>query len=328
MLDRMILSQFIKNHNGKIVPLLLPKEIMKGPSLANVSILNINDKLIINIRNLNYVLYHAENTRNAHAWGPLVYVHPEKDQTLTTYNYLCELDDNYNIISTNLVDTSGHDVPPLWEFVGLEDARLAFWDRKLFLCGVRRDTTINGVGRMELSEIIKISNDIKEISRVRMPAPAPNNSYCEKNWMPIADKPFYFMKWTNPVEVVKYDHDSNNTYTMIAKEYKNFGTGDLRGGSQIIPYMDYYIAIVHEVDLYYSEAGRKDATYVHRVVLWDKEFNILNVSKPFSFLDGKIEFCVGLTMFNNKFVATFGFQDNAAFLCEIPIPLMNELVGI
>lgn len=324
----MILGQEIRKLGGKILPLILPHNDLKGPSSANVSIIHVNNKLVINIRNLNYVLYHAENSKNAHAWGPLVYIHPEKDQTLTTYNYLCQLNEDYSIYAYSLVDTSSLDVKPLWEFVGLEDARLICWDNKLFLCGVRRDTTTNGVGRMELSEILIQDNKAKEIARNRIPAPDPDNSYCEKNWMPILDKPFHFVKWSNPTEVVKYDPYNKNTTTVIIKDYQHTNTGDLRGGSQVIPYLNYYIAIVHDVDLYYSEAGRKDAKYRHRVILWDKNFNIIRVSDQFSFLDGKIEFCVGLTEYNDKFIATFGFQDNAAFICEIPKSLMNKLVGL
>ena len=51
------------------------------------------------------------------------------------------------------IDTGVLDVKPLWDFVGLEDARLVKWDDKYYMCGVRRDTTTNGQGRMELSEI-------------------------------------------------------------------------------------------------------------------------------------------------------------------------------
>lgn len=324
----MILGQLIKEYNGKIVPLLLPIDKLKGPSLANVTITNINNKLVINIRNLNYVLYHSELNKNEHVWGPLLYIHPEADQTLTTYNYLCELDNEYNINAYSLIDTSQLDVEPMWEFIGLEDGRLIFWDNKLYLCGVRRDTTTNGVGRMELSEIVTENNLAKEISRVRIPAPGNNDSYCEKNWMPILDKPYHFVKWSNPTEVVKYDPVSKVTTTEILTDYKDFKTLDLRGGSQVLRYKNHYIAIIHEVDLYQSEAGRKDGVYRHRVLVWDEKFNLVNVSDSFSFLDGKIEFCVGLCEYNNKFLATFGFQDNAAFLCEIPKKLMDKLTGL
>ena len=37
------------------------------------------------------------------------------------------------------------------DFIGLEDGRLLKWNDKYYLTGVRRDTTTNGQGRMELS---------------------------------------------------------------------------------------------------------------------------------------------------------------------------------
>ena len=44
---------------------------------------------------------------------------------------------------------------------------------------------------------------IKEISRLRIPTPGLDVSYCEKNWVPINDKPYHFVKWTSPTEVVR-----------------------------------------------------------------------------------------------------------------------------
>lgn len=323
-----ILGQEIISKGGQIIPLVLPANMLKAPSSANVSTIAVNDRLLINIRNLNYVLYHAENNKNAHSFGPLVYIHPELDQTLTTYNYLCEMDDDFNISAAKMVDTSQLDVPPKWEFVGLEDVRLVVWNGDLWQCGVRRDTTTNGVGRMELVKLFVDADNVKEVSRTRMPAPPPDDSYCEKNWMPITDKPFHFVKWSNATEVVRYNFENNTTETVILKEYKNIGTRDLRGGSQVIPYKDHYICIAHEVDLYWSEAGRKNAHYWHRVIVWDKDFNLLRVSEPFSFMDGAIEFCVGLTIYRNEFIATFGFQDNAAYMARIPLQLMDGLISL
>jgi len=49
------------------------------------------------------------------------------------------------------VDTSALDVTPMWEFVGEEDCRVVQWLGDYYLVGVRRDTTTNGVGRMEYS---------------------------------------------------------------------------------------------------------------------------------------------------------------------------------
>jgi predicted GH43/DUF377 family glycosyl hydrolase len=254
-------------------------------------------------------------------------VHTEQHPVLATHNILCKLDDNFNIIENNIIDTSILDVKPLWEFIGLEDGRLVKWNDKLYLSGVRRDTTTNGEGRMELSEI-NYNNHPQEISRQRIPAPPPNNSYCEKNWMPIIDRPYQYVKWTNPTEVVKYDPINKSTKTIVLTDYKNFNTCDLRGGSQVIPYGDYYLALLHEVDLSKSEAGRKDGTYRHRFVLWDQDFNPLRVSPRFGFMGARIEFACGMAEYNDQILITFGFQDNASYLLVVNKFTINNLMGL
>ncbi|MFM6371478.1 MAG: hypothetical protein ACKPGN_25205, partial [Dolichospermum sp.] len=158
-----------------------------------------------------------------------------------------------------------------------------------------------------------------EKSRDRIPAPGSNDSYCEKNWMPILDKPYHYIKWTNPTEVVEYVPSSQICKTIKLTEYRQFNTGDLRGGSQVINLNGYYLAIVHEVYLYNSEAGKKNADYKHRFVVWDKNFELLEVSEAFKFMGAKVEFCCGMAEFNNSLLITFGFQDNAAYLLCMPI---------
>lgn len=321
-------SKLVVDDGGSIVPLVLEPEKAIGPSLMNPSIINYNGKLLINLRNVNYVLYHAEHSVNEHTWGPLCYLHTEQHAALATNNILCELDDNFNINGSSIVDTSKLDVKPLWEFIGLEDARLAIWNNKLYLSGVRRDTTTNGEGRMELSQIIIENSTAKEIDRQRMPAPPPNSSYCEKNWMPVIDKPYHFIKWTNPTELVEYNPESKTTRTVFTKPFIQLNTVDLRGGSQVIPYHNYYLAIVHEVNLFRTEGGQKNATYRHRFVLWDRDFNLLRVSPRFDFMGGEVEFACGMTEFDNKLLITFGFQDNASYLLICNKSSINRMIGL
>lgn len=313
---------------GQLLPLIIPSDKIIGPSLTNPSILNYNGKLLVNLRNVNYVLYHAENGVNEHPWGPLCYLHTEQHPVLATHNILCELDTDLNIVSYSIVNTSPLDKKPLWEFIGLEDARLINWDNMLFLSGVRRDTTTNGQGRMELSEIVYEDNIWKEISRQRLPAPQPDTSYCEKNWMPIADRPYQYVKWTNPTEVVEYDPLSQQTKTIILTQYQEFNTRDLRGGSQVIPYNNHYLGLLHEVDLFQSEAGRKNATYRHRFALWDQSFNLLRVSPRFDFMGAEVEFACGMTEYDDKILITFGFQDNASYLLVTNKLSINKLVAL
>jgi len=324
--DDLIFVNMALDNGGKIEPLILPAEESKGLGLCNPSVYIHNNKILLNLRQLNYVLFHAEMNRHEHIWGPLCYLNPENDIKLRTTNYLCYLDDNLLMTKYIKVDTTGFDREPLWEFIGLEDARLFVWDEKMFLCGVRRDTTTHGEGRMELSEIVVKDNAVTEISRTRIPAPGKNDSYCEKNWMPILDQPYHWIKWSNPTEIVKFDPVSKTTLTTKLGQYHPLER-DLRGASQVIPFQDGYLTLTHETSLYKSERDLKDATYRHRFILWDKNFNVVKFSREFSFMGAKIEFCCGMAEYNDNILITFGYQDNAAFIMQAPKNFIIDFIN-
>ena len=327
----MKISNFVSyclRNNGIIKPLLVDPQLTNGTGLMNPSVYVNNEKILCNIRHVNYTLFHSEEKKFHHFWGPLQYVHPENDCTLTTVNYLCELNQTLDIIKTHKIDTSMLDVEPLWEFVGLEDVRIFNWNNKLYGSGVRRDTTTNGQGRMELSELEITDDKVEEISRWRIPAPGEDKSYCEKNWMPILDLPYHYIKWSNPTEVVQVDPIEKTCTTVYLSETFIPDLCDFRGGSQVISWNGYYLAIIHEVRLFSSELGRKDGRYYHRFVVWDKNFNIVTFSDLFDFLEGDIEFCCGLALHNDNFLVSFGFQDNSAFILSFPQSLIFNLIDV
>jgi predicted GH43/DUF377 family glycosyl hydrolase len=320
--------KYVLETGGTIKPLIVPGSETNGTGLMNPSILNFNGKIIINIRHVNYTFYHSEKKLFQHPWGPLTYLHPENDMHLRTWNWYGELDENLNIVRLNKIDTSTFDTyEPLWDFVGLEDARLVEWEGKLFITGVRRDTTTNGQGRMELSEIQVKDDSVIEISRFRIPPPKDKNSYCEKNWMPIIDKKYSYIKWSNPTEVVEIDFDNIDSKTTHITNYIP-APNDFRGGSQIIPFGDdHYIALIHEVDLFRSELDRKDAVYRHRFLIWDKDWNLIKYTKDFSMMNGHVEFAVGMCYIEDDVLITFGFQDNAAYVIKMKKDKLVEFVN-
>ncbi len=322
--------QFVKEvikNGGTIKPLLVDPAETKGTGLFNPTVYNDNGKLIGNIRHCQYTIYHAEKCKFEHEYGPLVYLNPENDITLTTKNYYCEFDSDLNTLYSKKVNTSKLDVKPIWEFVGLEDVRIVKWNDKLFYSGVRRDTTPNGVGRMELSEIEFQRNEPVEVSRQRVPAPPPDNSYCEKNWMPIVDMPYHYVKWSNPTEIVKYDPETKTTQTVFLGTYTQ-KPYDYRGGSQVIRWKDYYVCLSHSVSLYQSETGRKDADYWHSFIVWDKNWNVIKYTDLFNFMGAKIEFGCGMCEYNGDIIITFGFQDNAAYILKVPGEYFERFLNV
>ena len=322
-------TNFVKRvlaEGGTIKPLIIPSELTNGTGLCNPSVYVDGDQILCNIRHVGYNLYHSEFEQKYPSWhGPMIYLHPEDDLTLRTINYMCKLDENLDIESFNKVDTSKLDKTPVWEFIGLEDGRLVRWEDKLYLCGVRRDTKPNGEGRIELSEIEFTPEGVKEISRHRI-QPPNESSYCEKNWMPILDKPFHFVKWTNPTEVVKVDLKKNKaTQVYLSPNIYDFQR-DIRGGSQILKINNYYIGLTHEVDLWNNEGGYKDGQYYHRFVVWDKEFNIIHTTSEFKFMDARVEFVCGMDKYKDSYIITFGYQDNAAYALQIPQNVLENYI--
>lgn len=323
------MENFVKNvldNGGEIKPLIIDSKYTKGTGLFNPSILVDNDKIYVNVRHCQYTLYHSEFNKYEHPYGPLLYLNPENDITLTTTNFFGELNSDLSFKYYHPVDTSKLDVKPLWEFVGLEDARIIKWEDKFYLCGVRRDTTTNGQGRMELSELEFNEKYVKEISRQRIPAPGKNDSYCEKNWMPFLDKPYCFFKWSNPVEIVKYNPKEKTCETVILKDTPRL-SWDQRGGGQVIKYKDGYLTLTHETYLYKSEVGRKNATYRHKLILWSNDFEPLKISQTFGFMGAKIEFACGLAQYKDSLLMTFGYQDNAAFVLKVPMNYLENFLN-
>lgn len=311
------------SNGGKLAPLVVPGVF----SCMNPSIYNDDGDILVNIRSVNYFLHHAENKQLFPSrWGPLTYLHPENDQRLATENYLVRLDKNLNIINYAKIEMLNlHE--PSWEFVGLEDGRLVKWVDTFYLIGVRRDVKTTGWGRMEYAQL-EIDKDfnVKEVHRKSMPAPGNDDSYVEKNWMPILDKPFHFVKWSCPTEIA-YSHPlQEGTEQIILRDANIQPNKDQRGSSQVLLWGNMYIAISHEVDLFKNYLVQKDAIYRHRLLVWDQEFNLIGMSKPFAFLDFNIEFCVGAARLDDDLLISFSIQDNAAFVLRTPKAVIEDLI--
>jgi hypothetical protein len=251
---------------------------------------------------------------------------------LKTFNVLCKLNPETLLIDKYIrIDTSEFDVPPVWSFHGLEDCRLAKWNGKLYGIGVRRDVKTDGEGRMQYQEIEYSFEDryAKEVLRSRIEPPFKGKSYCEKNWMPILEKPHHFIKWTNPTEIVEANTETGETEQRhIGSKFIPIGR-DLRGGSQVIKWGDGWLALTHEYLPVYNnnELGYKDAFYFSRFVYWDSEWNVKFTSEDFSFLDGRIEFVAGMDHLNDDFVLiTFGFCDCGGYVVKMPKSLIEKML--
>lgn len=317
---RSSLSAYALEHGGSLHPIIVPYDLTKGAAITNASVfVDGNNEVFVNVRETNYILY--DNKTLPYQEGPLRYVCKDNDQTLRSANIICKLNDDLSVANAHKVNMK-LDIEPNWGFIGLEDARLFQWDDKYYLCGVRRDFRGNGVGRMDLSRIEFADGQVNEIERTSIPAPGTDASYCEKNWMPILDQPYSWVKWTNPTEIVSFNEGKTETVQCDHKKIYPFPR-DLKGGSQVIEFDGYYVAVTHESIYSSSDTSRN---YLQRIVMWDKQWNIVNYTSDFTMMDGNIEFVAGLAIHNQNVLISFGYQDNAAFVLRIPLKAFKEFL--
>ena len=335
------LAKIAINNGGFISPLIIPSKHTDGTGLCNVSLFKEeNGDIIANIRHVHYTLYHSEfNQKFNCVWGCLAYLNPEDDIRLLTGNYLCKLNPNTLEVDTyQKIDTSKNDIKPIWNFHGLEDVRVFRWDNTLYTSGVRRDVKPNGEGRMELCEIEWDKKVCIEKTRDRIEVNP--HTYLEKNWVPIFDMPYHFVRWSNPLEIVKINPEDKSKEkvqngeldiisceTVIHKDNKIKLPFGLRGSSPVIPFGDDgdRMCITHETHFFHHPGLKKDAHYYHRFIIWDKDWNVKSLSKSFKFMGAMIEFCCGLLVKDDNLIMSFGYQDNAAYILKMPTSLLSEL---
>ena len=147
--------------------------------------------------------------------------------------------------------------------------------------------------------------------------------------MPVIDMPDYFMRWSNPTELVKVDLQKGKTNVMLDNGIWQEKYGQLRGSSQVVRWKNCWIAIVHDTNYwYFYDRGdaNKDAFYMHKLIAWDNQWNLIHVSNPFKFLNGQVEFCCGADKLGDDLLITMGFEDNAGFLLKVPESVIDWML--
>ena len=191
---------------------------------------------------------------------------------------------------------------------------------------------------MELCKLDITPDGVYETTRERVEVNP--HTYLEKNWMPILDMPFHYVRWCNPLEIIKINPENkakqkvqegkidiiSSEVVFKSKQKLNLPLG-IRGGSQVIPFGDDgdRICVTHDTHFYHHQNLKKDAHYYHRFIIWDKNWKVKRISEQFKFMDTMIEFSCGLIIKDNNLIITYGYQDNAAYALKMPLNLLDEL---
>lgn len=151
--------------------------------------------------------------------------------------------------------------------------------------------------------------------------------------MPILDMPYHYMRWVNPLQIVKVDPETGDTTIVVDKvnsdelPYLNYNDMQMRGSSQVINVGDYHVAITHLCELWFNEKNQKSsAGYWEQILVWDKEWNLIKVTEPLKFSNMGIEFTNGMAYYDGVYYIPFALQDNMAFLLAVNEDVVNNFV--
>ena len=83
------LCKIALENGGSLNYLLIPAHLTQGLGITNPSLLMVNGKYLLNLRNVEYSLYHCEGEQKFQSiWGVLAYLNAEDDIVLRTINFL------------------------------------------------------------------------------------------------------------------------------------------------------------------------------------------------------------------------------------------------
>jgi predicted GH43/DUF377 family glycosyl hydrolase len=137
----------------------------------------------------------------------------------------------------------------------------------------------------------------------------------EKNWMPILGRGGWLYACSHGGHVVTVDADPGlaGGWQVCQRSPAPPIAAEFRGGSQLVPWRDGWVAVIHEVA--YLNARR---CYEHRLVWFDANLRLAAISQPFAFREKQaIEFAAGLARHGDLLVMSFGVRDAEAWLVAL-----------
>lgn len=274
-----------------------------GYTPMNPSVANHNGQLWCVVRHVNYTMdndgrYLIKDT-NGEA---------NDSNPINTRNVLVRLDENLKAISQSEILPSTSQPAPLFKpVIGFEDMRLFTTGAyaSLWTSSCVREMNAEGYCEQVLARIHRhdVEPQLTDVTRMLR---APR--VYEKNWMPITGRLMFMYRLGHVIDAEAKD---------VKVHPDKVDVGGISGGSQVIPFGDGWLCVVHEARALPDTPHKR--YYYHRFVSFTHDFKISHVSLPFCFNDKLIEFCAGLCWHpdGKRLVISYGWQDKEARIATI-----------
>jgi hypothetical protein len=150
----------------------------------------------------------------------------------------------------------------------------------------------------------------------------------EKNWMPCVVRSddgaerLRLVYSPRPLIVLDYDEGSHRVRQNVDKAAHKASGSILRGGSQLVPYRDGWLAVLHQLHVV---GPRK--VYAHAFAFFNHELTRVRVGRMFYFNITGIEFAAGLAVHAGRYFVSYGVADRQAWLAEVSADTIEAFLG-
>lgn len=272
----------------------------------NPSIAYINDTLYMIQRTVNYNI-NEDGTYDMNG-----------DTSIITKNYLLTLSTtNYSIENIEEISMPIDWPEAVYPLVkGFEDSRLFKWKNELWCTSTVRELNKDGYCEIVLSKISKTDAG-RVLSEWKVITPKNIDIQHQKNWMPIvtANDELYFLYSSDPTTII--DSEGNIVQSTPTK----YSFESFRGGSQLIPFNNGWLGIIHEC----TTVANIKRKYMHRFVWINEHCKIEYISDWFYIKSIGIEFVAGITIVDNRLLISFGHNDSSSWILSIELNDINAI---
>lgn len=223
-----------------------------------------------------------------------------------TRNFICELDEDFNIIkTTELVDNSSHPVYNYKRIKGFEDIRLIS-NNDFFT--INLETNPKNTPQVCYCKFNIENGDIYHLK----PLQISEEIKCEKNWSPfIKDGEIHFIYKYKPISIYKLDKETEQpVFVKNIDSHPDLNISEFRGSAGLIPYNNGYLGTIHQV--YHGHGVLR--FYFHRFIWLDNDLTTMKFSKIFFFHNPDIEYNVSICHSPQGLLVPFSIRDNCSKL--------------
>lgn len=246
---------------------------------------------------------------------------PFGDTPINTRNFVMKIAPDLTMLSSPSEIRMPQDwpTPKFPAVLGWEDMRLFVYLGRLYIIANLREQNEEGNCEQFVGRLLHQDDHFTLFWWDHIIGPNPGRP--EKNWMPIVERnprEPRFLYACDPTTVVDMKGEVRSQCQSL------FSARDFRGGSQVIPFRDGHLALVH--DVHWRDLRRY---YFHRFVFFENDCTqISQVSLPFFFEHRGIEFAAGMTACDDELLITYSVEDNSSRIATVKADEVMSLLRV